>query len=99
MTSTVMNNKQVLQNAQLKVTHAREELLGLFVKERRPIAADEIITYLEEKQCNTDKATVYRILETFYEKGIINRLEFGEGKFRYEIAVPNNPPAANETST
>jgi len=80
------NNRQTLQNAQLKVTHARQVILDFFIAEKRPVAADEIVIYLEKKKCETDKATVYRILETFCEKGIINKMEFGEGKFRYEIA-------------
>lgn len=81
-----MKTKQVLQNAHLKVTHARQVLLDYFISEKRPVAADEIIGYLEKKQCDTDKATVYRIIEAFYDKGIVNKVEFGEGKFRYEIA-------------
>lgn len=78
--------KQTLQDAQLKVTHARQVVLDYFISQKHPVAADEIVLYLQKKKCNTDKATVYRILEAFHAKGIINRMEFGEGKFRYEIA-------------
>lgn len=33
----------------------------------------------------TDLATVYRSLEVFCNKGFVVKLEFGEGKYRYEI--------------
>lgn len=75
----------VLQKNNLKMTHARQVVLDLFLKTRTPIAADVIFSYLSQKKCETDRATVYRILDTFVEKGIINRMEFQEGKFRYEI--------------
>lgn len=35
---------------------------------------------------SVDKVTIYRILETFYKKDLVKRLEFGEGKYRYELA-------------
>lgn len=78
--------KGTLQNAKLKATHARQVILDYFINQKHPIAADDIVLYLHKKRCDADKATVYRILEAFYDKGIINRMEFGEGKFRYEIA-------------
>lgn len=80
------DNKHTLQNAQLKVTHARQVILDFFLKTKHPVTAEDIASYLQKKQCDTDKATVYRVLDTFYQKGLINKIEFGEGKSRYEIA-------------
>lgn len=77
---------KVLQENNLKNTHARQVVLDLFLQTRTPIAADQIFSYLSQKKCDIDRATVYRILDTFVEKGIISRIEFQEGKFRYEIA-------------
>ena len=77
--------RRILQNAQLKVTTARQAVLEFFADTDIPSDALELFEYLKERHIDADKATVYRILDTFYEKGIITRMEFGEGKFRYEI--------------
>jgi len=75
-----------LQNANLKATNARKVALHFFEKENRPIDAEEILAHLRKHDLETDRATVYRILDIFFKKGIINRFEFQEGKFRYELA-------------
>lgn len=76
---------QLLQNAQLKATNARKVALHFFGKEDRPVDVEEILEHLRKHDLETDRATVYRMIETFLEKGIITRLEFGEGKYRYEL--------------
>ena len=78
--------RRILQNAQLKVTTARQAVLEFFAGSDTPTDALELFDYLKERGIEVDKATVYRILDTFHDKGIIIRMEFGEGKFRYEIA-------------
>lgn len=77
---------QLLQNAQLKITNARKVTLHFLEKEARPVDVEEIVAHLRTHDLATDRATVYRMIETFLEKGIITRLEFGEGKYRYELA-------------
>ena len=78
--------RSILQNAQLKVTTARQAVLEFFTETDKPADALDLFDYLKKYAIDADKATVYRILEVFVEKGIINRLEFGEGKFRYELS-------------
>lgn len=78
--------RSILQNANLKVTNARQAALVFFADRQKPVDAGELISYLKKQRIDADKATVYRMLETFYDKGIITRMEFGEGKFRYELA-------------
>lgn len=43
-----------------------------------------IINKLQRHNIKADQATVYRIVDTFFKKGLIHRLDFQEGKFRYE---------------
>lgn len=76
---------RLLTDANLKATNARKVALHFFEKEHRPIDAEEILSHLREHDLDTDRATVYRILDIFFKKGIINRFEFQEGKFRYEL--------------
>lgn len=77
---------QLLHDAHLKITDARKIALHYLEKEARPVDAEEILEHLRKHKLATDRATVYRMIETFLEKDIINRFEFGEGKFRYELS-------------
>jgi Fur family ferric uptake transcriptional regulator len=36
-------------------------------------------------ELSTNKVTVYRIMDYLYQNGIVDKMEFGEGKYRYEI--------------
>lgn len=78
--------KQLLQDADLKVTAARTAVLSFLEHEEQPVAADTIFAHLRAEHDEADKATIYRILDIFIDKGLITKLEFGEGKYRYELA-------------
>lgn len=81
-----MNDKrQILQNSGLKSTEARMALLSLLEKEDDPKDVESIVLSLKTSNVKADQATVYRILEILTQKGLINRVEFGEGKYRYEL--------------
>lgn len=74
-----------LKQANLQITQPRIAALQLFEGHNTPLDSDHIINHLE-KEFGIDRATVFRILNVFVEKGLIRRLEFGEGKARYELA-------------
>ena len=69
----------------LKRTQSRLKVMEILEKENSPVDVVHIIGHVKNLEDKIDQATIYRILETFYKKGIIDRLEFGEGKFRYEL--------------
>lgn len=79
------HNNTYLAKAGLKVTQSRIALLSLLEKHNRPVDVPHLLSDLKEKAVTADQATVYRILDAFYKKGLIDRLDFGEGKFRYEV--------------
>lgn len=82
-----MEPRILLQQAALKSTSARLAILRFLDEASVPQTADEIFAHLQEEHPEgTDRATVYRILDTFYKKGLIQRLEFSEGKYRFELA-------------
>lgn len=68
--------------ARLKNTPSRLAILSVLKEKNRPLDVLQIFESIKDK---TDLATVYRTLETFFNSGLINKLEFGEGKYRYEI--------------
>ncbi len=73
-----------LKEASLKVTPARVAAMKLFESHDKPLDVAHIIDDLAKK-LDIDKVTVYRILNAFTEKGLLKKIEFGEGKARYEL--------------
>jgi len=69
----------------IKNTPARSAISEFLKNSECPVDALQIIGFLRSKKLKTNKVTVYRIVDFLYKNGIVNRLEFGEGKFRYEI--------------
>ncbi len=74
-----------LREADLAATPARIAALRLFESHESPLDAVHLIDHLQ-KELGIDRVTVFRILNAFVEKGLITKLEFGEGKARYELA-------------
>ena len=80
------NYKHLLEISELRTTPARLAVLGFLNENPNPLSADVIFDHLKIEHNQADRATIYRILETFFQKGLIKRLELGEGKYRYELA-------------
>jgi Fur family ferric uptake transcriptional regulator len=80
---TKTHNSQISSSG-LKGTKPRLAVLHILEEENRPLDVSEIIENLKQHRVNADQATVYRIMDSFFKKGLVNRLDFQEGKFRYE---------------
>lgn len=90
---TVSYNKiqpEELNKLGLKQTPARLGILKILENQTSPLDASTLHIYLKEKSIKTDQATVYRILDIFYQKGIVSRFELEEGKFRYELTAEDH---------
>ncbi len=68
-----------------KRTPARVKIVEFLSSSSSPVDVSEIISFLREENLNTNKVTVYRTMDLLFANGFIDKLEFGEGKFRYEI--------------
>lgn len=82
----VNSTRTILKDYDLKSTPARLAILGFLQEEKTPRDAEEIFVHVAQEHEHADKVTIYRTLETFYEKGLINRIDFREGKYRYELS-------------
>lgn len=69
----------------VRKTPARSAISEFLSESNSPVDVLQIINFLRSKSLNTNKVTVYRIIEYFYKEGIVNRLDLQEGKFRYEL--------------
>lgn len=79
------NCKQELNKLNLRATPARVTILKLLETELEPLDVNTIINYLKNKKIKTNSATVFRIMNAFTEKGITSKVQFREGKVRYEL--------------
>lgn len=83
--NTLHDCKEELNEAHLKATPVRLAVLALLEKSDQPLAIGSIINYLKDNHIKADPATVFRVVNTFTEKGIARQIQFKEGKFRYEL--------------
>ena len=77
--------KEELRDVSLKVTPARLAVLRLLEKEEGPIDVKTIVDYLRKQDSTVDQATVFRIMNTFTDRGITKKIQLHESKFRYEL--------------
>ena len=85
-TKVLHDCKDELNGIELRATPARVALLHLLEATDKPIDVQTMIDYLEKKAIKADPATVFRIVNTFTEKGLTKQIQLQEGKSRYELA-------------
>ena|ERR1035437_3535877 len=68
-----------------KKTPARLAISEFLTGANTPVDAEQIIQYLRSQKLDTNKVTVYRTLDFLFKNQAIDRVEFGEGKYRYEL--------------
>ncbi len=78
--------KVELHDAELKVTPARLGVLDVLEHTDTPMDVSSIIKSLKKNTIPADKVTVFRILNSLTEKGLLKSIQFNEGKLRYEYA-------------
>lgn len=73
--------KDELHKAELKVTPLRLKVLDILEHAKFPLDAATI-----KQRIGADKVTVFRILNSLTNKGILKSIQFNDGKLRYEYA-------------
>ena len=68
-----------------KNTPARAAISNFLMNSPSPLDAEQVINFLKTKKLNINRVTVYRNLNSLFDNGFLERLDFGEGKFRYEF--------------
>ena len=91
MTIDISDLKQMFRDRQYKMTYQRQTILQAFVDNPdRHLSAEDVHSIVRQQSPDIGLATVYRTLELLSELEILQKLDFGDGRSRYEI---------NETST
>ncbi len=69
-----------------KITEVRTELVKILLESDTPLTIIDLIKKLERKKLKPNKTTVYREVEFLRDLEVIEEVDFGEGKKRYEIS-------------
>ena len=72
----------ILQGAGLRITKPRLAVLAFLSLQKRPVSLQRIAAHVK----GTNLTTVYRMIETFLEKGILRGCDVGHGHMDYELA-------------
>jgi len=75
-----------LRNCGCRITAPREIILDILSRSPGHFSADEIFFMVRQMYPQIGLATVYRTLELLSNMGLVHKLDFGEGKARYELA-------------
>lgn len=74
----------ILRNKGLKITPQRLIVFEAVVSLGNHPSTDKIIDYIKKNHPHIAKGTVYKILETFVEKGILKRVKTDKDVMRYD---------------
>lgn len=74
-----------LKLTNLKVTTDRLELLKILQEKAKPTSIAELHTIASRRNPNLNLTTVYRNMETMEEVGLVQKFNFGENQFLYEL--------------
>lgn len=73
-----------LRPAGSKRSGKRELILNVFLRQEGHLSADDLVDLIRREDQRISRATVYRTLQWMVEAGIARKVDFGEGRFRFE---------------
>jgi len=62
----------------------RDFIVGVFLRQDGHLSAEELVELIRKDDTRISRATVYRTLQWMVEAGIARRVDFGDGRFRFE---------------
>ena len=76
--------KRILHEENLKLTPQRVEVFREVCDSDEHREAEEIYLSLRQRDVNISRATVYRTMDILYQHDLVQRMDIGDGKWRYE---------------
>ncbi|MGE3401152.1 MAG: transcriptional repressor [Vicinamibacterales bacterium] len=67
-----------------KRSSKREQIVGVFLRQEGHLSADDLVDLIRQEDKRISRATVYRTLQWMVDAGIARKVDFGEGRFRFE---------------
>ena len=69
-----------------KRSSKRDRILSLFLRQEGHLSADDLCDLVRREDPGIGRATVYRTLQWMVGAGIARKVDFGEGRSRFEPA-------------
>jgi Fur family ferric uptake transcriptional regulator len=67
-----------------KRSSKRDQIVSVFLRQKGHLSADDLVDLIRKDDHRVSRATVYRTLQWMEEAGIARKVDFGEGRFRFE---------------
>ncbi|WP_094603341.1 Ferric uptake regulation protein [Sporomusa silvacetica DSM 10669] len=92
MNFDLSNLRQKFKDRDYKLTPQRQFILQVFINNRdKHLSAEDVHNIVRQQANDIGLATVYRTLELLSELEILQKIDFGDGRSRYEINETNSP--------
>src|ERR671918_2732555 len=73
-----------LRPAGTKRSSKRDLIVNAFLRQEGHLSADDLVDLIRRDDHRISRATVYRTLQWMVDAGIARKVDFGEGRFRFE---------------
>lgn len=80
-----MNFEEILKNNNLKVTRGRKAILEVLTEADKSLGVESILKECKGKGVSINLSTVYRALEMFEDKGIVDKFTVNDGISSYKL--------------
>jgi Fur family ferric uptake transcriptional regulator len=82
--ATALPDLDRLRPAGTKRSSKRDKIIHAFLRQEGHLSADDLVDLIKREDSRISRATVYRTLQWMVEAGIARKVDFGEGRFRFE---------------
>jgi Fur family ferric uptake transcriptional regulator len=62
----------------------RDFIVDVFLRQEGHLGADELVEIIRREDARISRATIYRTLQWMVDAGIARRVDFGDGRYRFE---------------
>jgi Fur family ferric uptake transcriptional regulator len=73
-----------LRPAGSKRSSKRDTIVNVFLRQEGHLTADNLVDIIKREDERISRATIYRTLQWMVDAGIARKVDFGEGRFRFE---------------
>ena len=73
-----------LRKAGGKRSSKRDRIVQVFLRQEGHVSADDLFERVRKEDAGIGRATVYRTLQWMVDAGIARKVDFGEGRSRFE---------------
>ena len=84
MAMSALPDIERLRPAGTKRSGKRDQIVNTFLKQEGHLSADDLVDVIKREDHRISRATVYRTLQWMVVAGIARKVDFGEGRFRFE---------------